>query len=148
MSISSFFLTQHEGKGSIVESLNYITEHLVTTMKHTYLHTIIGLLITGLCFSHAHGYNEQGETMEPGPQTLIEEQEIIIPLSEKITQTPSALPVRGQSKRKIKTLFGEPNMQHEAKGIPPIERWDYDEFSVYFESNVVIHTVIKRSINP
>lgn len=128
--------------------INYINEHLVKNMKHSYLHTIIGLLITGLCFSHAHGYNEQADAMMPEQQTLVEEQEIIIPLSEKITQTPAARPVRGQSKRKIKSLFGEPDMQHEAKGKPPIERWDYNEFSVYFESNVVIHTVIKRSVNP
>jgi|GEM_PF-3492633 len=124
--------------------INYITEHLVKTMKHAYLHTIIGLIITGFCISHAHGFNEESDTITADQQTIVEEQEILIPLAEKITKTPAALPIRGQSKKRIKSLFGEPNMKHEAKGTPPIERWDYDEFNVYFESHAVIHTVIKH----
>ena len=125
-----------------------ITKHLVKTMKHAYLHTIFALLLAGFFTSHAHSFNEQDDNIAQDQQTLIEEQEIIIPLAEKITQTPAVLPIRGQSKQKIKSLFGEPNKLHDAKGKPPIERWDYDGFSVYFESHAVIHTVIKRSMQP
>ena len=116
-------------------------------MKHIPIPSILCLLSSALFFSHAHGFNDEPESKMANTETFIEEQEVVIPLAEKITQTEAALPVRGQGKSKIKTLFGEPNKQHPAKGKPPIERWDYSEFSVYFESGVVIHTVIKHSPN-
>lgn len=78
-------------------------------------------------------------------ETITEEREVIIPLSEKVTKTPAAVPMRGQSTSKIKALFGEPKKAHKATGKPPISRWDYDEFTVYFESGFVIHTVIKHT---
>jgi hypothetical protein len=30
-------------------------------------------------------------------------------------------------------------------GAPPITRWDYADFSVFFEHNLVIHAVARRS---
>ena len=32
-----------------------------------------------------------------------------------------------------------------ALGNPPITRWDYPQFSVYFENDRVLHTVLARS---
>jgi len=37
-----------------------------------------------------------------------------------------------------------PAERHEAVGQPPITRWDYPTFSVYFENDRVIHAVAKR----
>ncbi|MNP72185.1 hypothetical protein D3C76_1686850 [compost metagenome] len=37
--------------------------------------------------------------------------------------------------------FGLPDQEHPAVGKPPISRWDYREFSVYFESGQVVDSV-------
>jgi len=37
--------------------------------------------------------------------------------------------------------FGAPKTRHDAVGKPPITRWDYDGFSVYFEYQHVVHAV-------
>ncbi|TNF33748.1 MAG: hypothetical protein EP315_08035 [Gammaproteobacteria bacterium] len=41
--------------------------------------------------------------------------------------------------------FGEPEKKHEAVGIPPITRWDYAGFSVFFENKRVLHSVVHDS---
>lgn len=56
-------------------------------------------------------------------------------------------PVRTDSKKKVISEFGPPLKQHPSKGKPPIERWDYSNFSVYFESNYVIHSVVRNNKN-
>ena len=52
-----------------------------------------------------------------------------------------ALPARGESQRAVLERFGLPDEEHPAVGKPPISRWDYREFSVYFESGRVIDSV-------
>ncbi len=51
------------------------------------------------------------------------------------------LPRRGANMSAVETQFGAPRARHAAVGQPPITRWDYDGFSVYFESSRVIHAV-------
>ncbi|MGC8097657.1 phosphodiesterase [Metapseudomonas otitidis] len=51
------------------------------------------------------------------------------------------LPTRGESQRVVLERFGLPDEEHPAVGKPPIARWDYREFSVYFESGRVIDSV-------
>ncbi len=51
------------------------------------------------------------------------------------------LPVRGESQGAVLERFGLPDKEHPAVGKPPISRWDYREFSVYFESGQVIDSV-------
>ncbi len=51
------------------------------------------------------------------------------------------LPVRGESQRAVLERLGLPDQEHSAVGQPPIVRWDYREFSVYFESGRVIDSV-------
>jgi len=53
-------------------------------------------------------------------------------------------PAKGQTQERIRSQFGEPETIGAAKGNPPISRWDYVDFSVYFESGVVIHSVLKH----
>ncbi|AOE84699.1 phosphodiesterase [Pseudomonas sp. TCU-HL1] len=52
-----------------------------------------------------------------------------------------SLPARGESQRAVLERFGLPDEEHPAVGKPPISRWDYREFSVYFESGRVIDSV-------
>ena len=54
------------------------------------------------------------------------------------------LPKNGYSKADIESRFGEPEQKHPQVGDPPITRWDYDRFSVYFEYDLVITSVLKH----
>lgn len=67
-----------------------------------------------------------------------------------------AMPNRGDSRNQVLDRFGLADQEHPAVGQPPITRWDYREFSVYFEGNRVINSVqhhqrttpIQRGIQP
>ena len=79
------------------------------------------------------------------PNSIAEE--IRIPIGEQAKdQVPIDMPTKGMSKERVKTLFGEPLEDFPAKGQPPISRWKYQEFTVYFDSNTVIHCV--RNFQP
>jgi hypothetical protein len=51
-------------------------------------------------------------------------------------------PTRGSSMSVVETRFGAPMTKHAAVGNPPITRWDYPQFSVFFEHDKVLHAVI------
>ena len=74
-------------------------------------------------------------------------EDIRIPIGEQAKdQSPIDMPTKGMSKERVKSLFGEPLEDVPAKGQPPISRWKYQEFTVYFDSNTVIHCV--RNFHP
>jgi hypothetical protein len=50
-------------------------------------------------------------------------------------------PARGMNMAVVEQRFGAPVSKHEAVGKPPITRWDYQGFSVFFEYDRVIHSV-------
>jgi hypothetical protein len=50
-------------------------------------------------------------------------------------------PARGMSMEKVEAKFGAPAKRVPAVGEPPISRWEYPGFVVYFENNLVIHAV-------
>jgi outer membrane protein assembly factor BamE (lipoprotein component of BamABCDE complex) len=50
-------------------------------------------------------------------------------------------PTRGMTQTQVLDLFGEPVMRNDPVGQPPISIWNYNNFSVYFENNIVLHTV-------
>lgn len=51
-------------------------------------------------------------------------------------------PVRGMSQETVLSTFGEPHSMTRPVGNPPISKWVYEEYTVYFESSVVIHSVL------
>jgi hypothetical protein len=53
-------------------------------------------------------------------------------------------PVNGMSMRQVEQKFGMPSEKKSAVGQPPIIRWIYPDFVVFFEHNTVIHSVIPR----
>ena len=53
-------------------------------------------------------------------------------------------PHRGQSMEHVRRMFGEPNSIQSPVGDPPITRWVYQRFTVYFEHQLVITSVINR----
>jgi hypothetical protein len=54
-------------------------------------------------------------------------------------------PARGMSMDKVESKFGAPTTRVPAVGNPPITRWEYPGFTVYFEHNIVLHSVVKPS---
>jgi len=54
----------------------------------------------------------------------------------------AGLPQLGESKRSVLERFGLADEEHPAVGQPPITRWDYRSFSVYFEYDHVINSVL------
>ncbi len=53
-------------------------------------------------------------------------------------------PNRGSTMATVQSRFGEPTQRHATVGNPPITRWDYPQFSVYFENDRVLHSVLVR----
>lgn len=54
---------------------------------------------------------------------------------------PAGGPVRGATMQDVEKTLGQPKEVLPAVGDPPITRWVYDAFTVYFEHNRVIHSV-------
>jgi len=50
-------------------------------------------------------------------------------------------PTRGMSMEKVEAKFGAPAKRVPAVGEPPITRWEYPGFVVYFEHHLVLHSV-------
>ncbi|MGB6450485.1 MAG: hypothetical protein WBE92_07015 [Steroidobacteraceae bacterium] len=63
----------------------------------------------------------------------------------KVSVEPSTIarPSRGMRMAGVERQFGEPATRHPAVGKPPITRWDYPAFSVFFEGDRVIDAVVK-----
>ena len=53
-------------------------------------------------------------------------------------------PERGTTQAQVESKWGAPTSKVAAVGEPPISRWEYPGFTVYFEHDRVIHAVIKR----
>jgi hypothetical protein len=60
--------------------------------------------------------------------------------------SPSGLvrPTNGQSMEQVKSQHDEPSKAYPTIGEPPITRWNYEKFAVYFEHNLVIHSVVNK----
>jgi hypothetical protein len=54
------------------------------------------------------------------------------------------LPSNGLSKADVRQRFGDPAREHAAVGDPPISRWEYEEYTVYFEHDLVLDSVLNR----
>ncbi len=54
------------------------------------------------------------------------------------------MPIRGMQKDQVRAMFGQPQEILPPVGDPPITRWVYDGYTVYFEYSYVIQSVINR----
>lgn len=64
-----------------------------------------------------------------------------------------ALPAKGMNRVGVASQFGQPHTRHAAVGggsprQPPITRWDYDGFSVFFEYDHVVDAVERNNPAP
>ncbi len=70
-----------------------------------------------------------------------------------VAPIPATRPERGMSMSAVARQFGEPVQRHAPAGgggpkTPPITRWDYDGYSVFFENSTVIDIVVKDAPAP
>lgn len=105
--------------------------------------TAAGLLLIGLSTNLS-----AEEIVMPAvePETAIAE-EIVMPAVEPETGTEEfsvQLPGRGMTMEMVQNRFGEALGKEPAVGTPPISKWSYKNFSVYFESEFVIHAVVNH----
>ena len=60
-------------------------------------------------------------------------------------------PRTGLSMDNVRASYGNPATEHPAVSTsgnpshPPITRWDYQDFSVFFEHDKVVHSVVHRA---
>ena len=60
-------------------------------------------------------------------------------------------PVTGSSMAGVRATFGNPMTEYPTVSMsagpqqPPITRWDYNGFSVFFEHDHVVHSVVHRA---
>jgi hypothetical protein len=57
----------------------------------------------------------------------------------------ATLPRRGSVMSTVESQFGAPSEKRDAIGEPPITRWVYPGFTVYFEHQHVVHAVLNKS---
>lgn len=74
--------------------------------------------------------------------------ELVMPAADEMPPHPVITPHRGESQAVVLREFGEPVKRHAPVGgssakRPPITRWDYDGYSVFFERTTVVDVVIK-----
>ena len=63
------------------------------------------------------------------------------------SETPSSPPHRGMTMKQVEKIYGPPIRKMDPTGNPPISRWVYKEYTVYFEKKYVIHAV-SNNIKP
>jgi hypothetical protein len=69
-------------------------------------------------------------------ETIVVDDQVVVRASD------IARPAPGMKMDIVEKRFGEPVERHAAVGAPPISRWDYAGYSVFFEKDRVIHTVV------
>jgi hypothetical protein len=55
-------------------------------------------------------------------------------------------PQNGLSMSQVRQQYGSPVAELPAVGDPPISRWEYDGFSVFFENDLALHSVVHRPV--
>jgi outer membrane protein assembly factor BamE (lipoprotein component of BamABCDE complex) len=65
-----------------------------------------------------------------------------------VKESDGIAPARGMTMSQVASKFGAPVTKVPAVGNPPISRWEYPGFVVYFERDHVIHSVVSESAAP
>jgi hypothetical protein len=71
-------------------------------------------------------------------------QNLDMPASTPATTAAAGVPARGQTMGSVEKQFGAPAERYPAVGRPPITRWVYPGFVVFFEYDHVVHAVAVR----
>lgn len=96
--------------------------------------------ITALAQNDEQMSEEAEEAVE---EVKVEGSVVTIPVTEQDDNSDIERPLGGMSKEEVKNHWGEPDSVREAVGSPPISSWVYKDFTVYFEGDTVLHSVMK-----
>ena len=70
--------------------------------------------------------------------------EVAIPAGKQAAEKATlSRPKAGMTAQKVEEKFGAPVSKSDPVGKPPISKWEYNDYFVYFESDRVISTVLK-----
>lgn len=78
------------------------------------------------------------------PASTVFSEEVRMTVGSSTSGYSGSLPAKGSTKDQVEAQFGSPNSKNGPSGQPPIYFWEYSDFTVYFESDYVIHTVLKN----
>lgn len=67
-----------------------------------------------------------------------------IPLGQQGAAWGVQTPSMGKTKNQVEYNYGAPISKTGPVGDPPIYKWEYKSFNVYFEGEHVIHSVVKK----
>ena len=67
---------------------------------------------------------------------------VAVPVGQQGNAQAAERPARGSSSARVVERFGTPHQQSPAVGDPAISRWTYESFTVFFEDDYVIHSVL------
>lgn len=70
-------------------------------------------------------------------------EQVRIPIGEQSDAVGIKKPTHGATKADVERQFGSPESRRGPVGDPAIYFWEYSDFTVYFESDRVIHSVSK-----
>jgi len=65
-------------------------------------------------------------------------------LIDGISSSGTDMPKRGLSMEKVRAQYGDPLYEAKPVGEPPITRWEYNGYVVYFEYKTVLHTITRK----
>ena len=80
-----------------------------------------------------------------GLATAVLAETVAVPDGIAVKESSIATPTRGMTMDEVSSKFGAPAAKVPAVGNPPIARWEYPGFVVFFEHEHVIHSVVSDS---
>ena len=83
-----------------------------------------------------------------GVNSLVNADTVVVDDQVQVRDSGIDTPRRGITMSQVESKFGAPSTKHDAVGAPPITRWDYPNFSVFFEGDRVIHAVVTTGETP
>jgi len=71
---------------------------------------------------------------------------VAVPAGQQADRSSVDIPQSGMKQSSVENHYGNPNSRRGPVGDPPITVWSYNGFTVYFEYDRVIHTVIDHRV--
>lgn len=78
------------------------------------------------------------------PDSAPRAEDLAVPVGSQADRSQADYPRAGMTKTAVRSKWGEPQSSEGPVGDPPISRWHYPSFTVYFEYDRVLHTVLER----
>jgi hypothetical protein len=80
-------------------------------------------------------------TLAPVSGALAED--LRMPVGNQADRSQQSMPRTGMTQASVRASWGQPESVEGPVGQPPVSQWHYGKFVVYFESDKVIHSVLK-----